>query len=209
MNLTSIETHELSQIDPVLFGKELILKSATHLFVANGFNGVSMREIAEASQMTKAALYYHFKDKEDLINEIFFRFLAEMELEIRKIQDKELPTRQKIWNFITKIMYQSSEKLGVIHLVFIESAHLDLKFRQEIGQKYHALFLGSIEEILEEGIKKNEIGPINTKQASQLLFGMLYAFFHPQQPLIAEEVQATTDLITQVFFEGVKNHPEF
>ena len=203
MNLTTIETYEPSQIDPVLFGKELILKSATHLFVANGFNGVSMREIAEASQMTKAALYYHFKDKEDLISEIFIRFLAEMELEIRKILKKELSTRQKIWNFITKIMYQSPENLGVIHLVFIESAHLDLKFRQEIGQKYHALFLGSIEEILDEGIKKNEIGPINTKQVSQLLFGMLYAFFHPQQPLIAEEVQATTDLITQVFFEGI------
>ena len=204
MNLTTIETYEPSQIDPVLFGKELILKSATHLFVANGFNGVSMREIAEASQMTKAALYYHFKDKEDLISEIFFRFLAEMELEIRKILEKELPTRQKIRNFITKIMYQSPENLGVIHLVFIESAHLDLKFRQEIGQKYHELFLGSIEGILEEGVKKNEIGPINTKQASQLLFGMLYAFFHPHQPLIAGEVQATTDLITQVFFEGVK-----
>ena len=204
MNLTTIETYEPTQIDPVLSGKELILKSATNLFVANGFNGVSMREIAEASQMTKAALYYHFKDKEDLICEIFYRFLAEMELEIRKILEKELPTRQKIRNFITKIMYQSPENLGVIHLVFIESAHLDLKFRQEIGQKYHALFLGSIEEILDEGIKKNEIVPINTKQASQLLFGMLYAFFHPQQTLAAEEVKATTDLITQVFFEGVK-----
>jgi len=204
MNLKMIETQEPSPIDPVLFGKELILKSATHLFIGNGFNGVSMREIAEASQMTKAALYYHFKDKEDLISEIFFRFLAEMELEIRKIQAKELPTKQKIRNFITMIMNQGPENLGVIHLVFIESAHLDLKYRQEIGEKYHTLFLGSIEEILEEGVNKNEIDPINTKQASQLLFGMLYAFFHPQHPLITEEVQATADFITKVFFEGVK-----
>lgn len=204
MNLKMIEIQEPSPIDPILIGKELILKSATHLFIRNGFNGVSMREIAEASQMTKAALYYHFKDKEDLISEIFFRFLAEMELEIRKIQAKELPTKQKIRKFITKIMNQGPENLGVIHLVFIESAHLDLKFRQEIGEKYHSLFLGSIEEILKDGVKQNEIGPINTKQASQLLFGMLYAFFHPQHPLIAEEVQATADFITQVFFEGVK-----
>lgn len=44
-----------------------ILTKAAELFLAKGYKGVSMKEIAEAVQVTSAALYYHFpKGKEDL-----------------------------------------------------------------------------------------------------------------------------------------------
>jgi AcrR family transcriptional regulator len=44
-----------------------ILTKAADLFLAKGYKGVSMKEIAEAVEVTSAALYYHFpKGKEDL-----------------------------------------------------------------------------------------------------------------------------------------------
>ena len=43
-----------------------IMEEATRLFVTRGYHGISMREIAEAVGVSKAGLYYHFKDKEDL-----------------------------------------------------------------------------------------------------------------------------------------------
>lgn len=44
-----------------------ILTKAAELFLAKGYRGVSMKELAEAVQVTSAALYYHFpKGKEDL-----------------------------------------------------------------------------------------------------------------------------------------------
>jgi AcrR family transcriptional regulator len=44
-----------------------ILMNAAELFLAKGYKGVSMKELAEAVQVTSAALYYHFpKGKEDL-----------------------------------------------------------------------------------------------------------------------------------------------
>jgi len=44
-----------------------ILTAAKDLFLAKGYKGVSMKEIADAVQVTSAALYYHFpKGKEDL-----------------------------------------------------------------------------------------------------------------------------------------------
>jgi AcrR family transcriptional regulator len=44
-----------------------ILTKAAELFLAKGYKGVTMKEIAEAVQVTSAALYYHFpKGKEDL-----------------------------------------------------------------------------------------------------------------------------------------------
>ncbi|MBO0781397.1 MAG: TetR/AcrR family transcriptional regulator [Ktedonobacteraceae bacterium] len=48
-----------------------ILTKAADLFLAKGYKGVSMKEIAEAVQVTAAALYYHFpKGKEDLFTTI-------------------------------------------------------------------------------------------------------------------------------------------
>lgn len=46
--------------------KEKILKSAIELFSLKGFDGVSIREIADHAQVHFASIRYHFGDKEDL-----------------------------------------------------------------------------------------------------------------------------------------------
>lgn len=45
-----------------------ILDSAAGAFAAHGYSGASMRDIAEGLGITKAALYYHFASKEDLLD---------------------------------------------------------------------------------------------------------------------------------------------
>jgi AcrR family transcriptional regulator len=40
---------------------------AVELFTEHGYEGTSLREIAERLDVTKAALYYHFKSKEDIV----------------------------------------------------------------------------------------------------------------------------------------------
>ncbi len=42
--------------------RELILETATELFVKQGYKVTSVRQIAEAVGCTEAALYYHFKE---------------------------------------------------------------------------------------------------------------------------------------------------
>ena len=43
-----------------------ILKVATHLFARHGYDGVSVREIADASDILGASLYHHFSSKQEL-----------------------------------------------------------------------------------------------------------------------------------------------
>ena len=42
--------------------QELIVTKATELFMVQGYNATSVRQIAEAAGCTDAALYYHFRD---------------------------------------------------------------------------------------------------------------------------------------------------
>ena len=53
-------------------GRDRILDEARDRFLAKGFSATSMQEIADAVGMTKPALYYHFRDK----NELFLSVIA-------------------------------------------------------------------------------------------------------------------------------------
>src|SRR3954447_26224150 len=44
-----------------------ILAVAAELFTEKGYEGTSLREIADRLGITKAALYYHFRSKDDML----------------------------------------------------------------------------------------------------------------------------------------------
>jgi AcrR family transcriptional regulator len=50
-----------------------ILDVALDLFVEKGFDGTSLREIAEKLGITKAAIYYHFASKDDILMALHLR----------------------------------------------------------------------------------------------------------------------------------------
>lgn len=57
--------------------KERIMEAARSLFVAEGYDAVTMREIARRIGYTATALYYHFPNKHALVTELCARdFLA-------------------------------------------------------------------------------------------------------------------------------------
>ena len=51
--------------------RQRIQDVALDLFAEQGYEKTSLREIAEALDVTKAALYYHFKTKEEILVSIF------------------------------------------------------------------------------------------------------------------------------------------
>ncbi len=60
--------------------KDLILREATHLFAANGFNGTPVRLIARHCGVTEAAIYRHYASKEFLYEEVIRAKAAEHDI---------------------------------------------------------------------------------------------------------------------------------
>ncbi len=81
------DTHEV---------REHILNTAADLFVLQGYKGISMREIAEASGFSKAGLYYHFRDKEHLFIEILLRNLQSFSKKFDRVNAHGKTTAQKL-----------------------------------------------------------------------------------------------------------------
>jgi AcrR family transcriptional regulator len=53
--------------------RQRILDVALDLFTEQGFDGTSLRQIAEQLGVTKAALYYHFESKDDILMALHMR----------------------------------------------------------------------------------------------------------------------------------------
>jgi AcrR family transcriptional regulator len=56
-----------------------IQQVAVELFTEHGYEGTSLREIAERLGVTKAALYYHFKSKEDIVASLVEDYYGELD----------------------------------------------------------------------------------------------------------------------------------
>lgn len=66
--------------------KDRILYAAVGLFCKNGFHGTSMREIAEEANCSLPMMYYYYKNKSELYEEIavnqFFALMARLNAEL-------------------------------------------------------------------------------------------------------------------------------
>jgi AcrR family transcriptional regulator len=60
-------------LDPAPDTRQRILDVALDLFTEQGFDGTSLRQIAEQLGVTKAALYYHFESKDSILMALHLR----------------------------------------------------------------------------------------------------------------------------------------
>ncbi|RLL68282.1 TetR/AcrR family transcriptional regulator [Streptomyces sp. Z26] len=82
---------------------------ALELFVAQGYDKTSLREIAERLGVTKAALYYHFKTKEDILLSIFDaanRPVTEL-IEWGREQPRTLETKKEILRRYSDVLHRA------------------------------------------------------------------------------------------------------
>ncbi|MEV8548153.1 helix-turn-helix domain-containing protein [Streptomyces sp. NPDC051572] len=72
--------------------------TALELFAEKGYERTSLREISERLEVTKAALYYHFKTKEDIVVSLFTDLMAPIDALIAwsKEQPPTLETKHEI-----------------------------------------------------------------------------------------------------------------
>src|ERR1700739_3536977 len=70
--------------------RDRILEAARELFIDEGYEGVSMRQIADKIEYSPTAIYVHFKDKDELFLEIChhdFELLAHSMASLAQVTD--------------------------------------------------------------------------------------------------------------------------
>ncbi len=183
--------------------RQEILVTAKGLFIQQGYHGLAMRQIAEALGVTKAALYYHFKDKEELFLAILNFYLDEMEAMLDEIDSLPVTSKEKIRRVVEGILSQPAEQRSTIRLASQEMAQLSQPVRQAFNLVYHAKFIDRIQAILISGMQTGEFKPLQPEVATWVLLGMMYPYFYPTQsremPIPAE----TVEQILAIYLSGI------
>lgn len=90
---------------------------ALELFAEHGYEKTSLREIAEHLEVTKAALYYHFKTKEEILVSIFEDLTQPIEdlIEWGRQQPPTLATKQEIIRRYADTLAQAAPLFRFMH----------------------------------------------------------------------------------------------
>lgn len=129
--MSSSETHVL---------REAILDEAANLFMQQGYKGISMREIASATGLSKAGLYYHFKDKQHLFLEILTRNLKSFGPRFQRIHEKGSKTSEKLELLVLEFLKTSTWDRSIAHLAEREMVHISQEEKQKFTNTYQELF---------------------------------------------------------------------
>jgi len=94
-----------------------IQQIAVELFTEHGYEGTSLREIAERLGVTKAALYYHFKSKEDIVLSLVEDYQAQMDALVAWAGSHPMNagTRREILSRYMHIVAERSQVFRMLH----------------------------------------------------------------------------------------------
>jgi AcrR family transcriptional regulator len=184
--------------------RERIIDVATARFVARGYDGVSMREIADDCGITKAALYYHFAGKSAVLNAIFTSYLDQI---AGVIQDSSLHGvgQARLRWFVTELFAVAPQRRAIMRLAMHDVGQLDPEHRAEFGLAYRSRFLTPLEELVAEGITTGEFVDKDPALVVRVLLGMLYPFFAPPNSATPEP-EPVEDLLDLICF-GLTGQP--
>ena len=186
--------------------REKILSTAKSLFIQQGYHGLAMRQISEALGVSKAALYYHFKDKEELFLAILEAYLDEMEIAIDHILAEPVSCTEQIQHFVEYVLAQPTEQRAIIRLASQEMGQLSVPARKGFDKIYREKFIGKVEAILSAGMERGEFEKVQPAVATWTLLGMMYPYFYPAHTGNTGLSDETIQQILTIYLKGLSIH---
>jgi AcrR family transcriptional regulator len=189
--------------EPQTDTRSRILAEAEHCFAVEGYDGVSMRQIAEAAGVTKANIYYYFRDKESLYLEVL---QADMEAFIGALTvAAAVPgtCRQRVASVADAFSHIMRDKTSIIQLTLRQFGGLEPELRGLVNRYREELIL-PIAGLLAEGVRSGELRALDPALAAFSFLGMLSIFqasYLLDIPLHRPVAEALDEAVA-LFFDG-------
>lgn len=132
-----------------LSGKEKVLLAAEEVFAESGFEGSTVDHIAEVAQINKMLIYYHFKNKDEILKELLKKHLNDTVNHISDFFPKsDILDEKYIEQLVLNLMDFFEKKRNILKIFTIEGIKLSTKDTTifELIEPVTALFLEKFKE---------------------------------------------------------------
>jgi AcrR family transcriptional regulator len=114
--------------------KEHILKIATQEFSRLGYDAVSMNNLAKELELNKATIYYHFKDKKSLYQEVIKNAINHNQDNAEKLINSDLDIKEKFKQYIKILVSKFQSNPQIVSITLREIANLGSNVENVVEQ---------------------------------------------------------------------------
>ena len=160
--------------------RDRLLGAALELFARKGFESASVRELAEAAEVTRPTLYYHFGSKEGLYLELVERLCATVEDSILHSLVPQGTPRVRLRSFVLNILdsiIEDASNQRFFFTIVLDPRRNTLASFHERTRNFIAAILGLL---LEEGVEKGEFGTDDVKYITNMILALVDSFIYHQ-----------------------------
>jgi AcrR family transcriptional regulator len=171
--------------------RTIILDSAHKLFLDNGFDKVSIRNIAEAIEYSPATIYLYFKDKNEIFHALHqeaFRFYNHFNRELPSIKDpfdRLVKMGEKYFEFMTT-------HPKYYNIMFLMEAPMQMKENVDEwkeGAKAHSYLEQTVLECINLGYLKAENHQVLALTIWSYMHGICSLIIRNRMKMYPEEVR--------------------
>ncbi len=189
--------------------RQEILDAAREMFVAEGFQNVSMRKIADKIEYSPTTIYLYFKDKNDILMQICEETFELLYRRMQEIEKKSQSSLDCLSKGIRAYVEFGLEHPHHYEVTFIAPIWDDLdkseeyKFEGSMGERTFGYLRSIIAEAVAEGsLKKGDIDAI-----SQTVWAAMHGLTslligHGDFPFVSKD--KLIDCLTETVLDGLK-----
>jgi AcrR family transcriptional regulator len=148
---------------------------AIDCFARHGFQGSSIDRIARAAGVTKGALYYHFRDKEDLLLEAVKNRIGEFERHVVEAVASSDDAHERLRHVIDACFFTATASNHRRFIITLMVEALDTNPRlSEQFRKVLRRMRGFLAEVVADGQRRGTVRPdVAADQAAALVAGTI------------------------------------
>ena len=192
------------RLDKISGRQEEIILQAAKLFREKGYIATSIRDISESLEMTSAALYYHFKNKEEILLAIMHLALTNLIEGVEAAVSEQEDVWEKLRAAIRTHMRGSLDYQDFAYVLLKDLRHLSPEWRDEVVAKRDA-YDRYWDRLLLEAREKGVIAEgIDLEMFRLLAFGAInlaISWYKPEGRYSPEEI---ADMFLDYLGDGVK-----
>lgn len=129
--------------------RERIISTASAQILLKGITNTSLADIAKAIKISKGTLYYHFRSKDSLIEEIARKNFDEVATRIKEELEKKPAKKGKdVVAVAMEALTIERKNAKIIHLIFLEILHGNRKLGMKILRIYQEMKKTIFEAVL-------------------------------------------------------------
>ncbi|MDV6374726.1 TetR/AcrR family transcriptional regulator [Deinococcus arenicola] len=175
-------------------------QEAARLFVASGYHGVSMREVAEAVGVTKPALYHHYADKESLFLALLDGAVAGLARLIDHASAQGGLAAQ-LDTLVSELVDSAPEQRLGLQLAS-ELRHVSKERRQSFEAEYRRVWMGGLSALFEGASSRSELRTdLPPQMLTRAFLALIYPLVTGAPPANPQE---TARALLSVYLDGAK-----